>query len=148
MAGEGSKVTQFKKGQSGNPKGRPKTREDLKKIKLMTADEASRLIQKIVDMDADKLADMMADPKTPALEIMVAKVVLKAIQEGDTSRINFIFDRTVGKVIDKREVEVRPVTYEATVREDGTLIQQVAAEEAAGETIDGEIKKPEAEPSE
>ena len=141
MAGKGHLPTQFKKGQSGNPKGRPKTREDLKKVKLMSSDNAARLIQKIMDMSPDEIRVMVEDPKTPAWELMVARIVDKAIREGDTSRLNFLFDRTIGKVVEKKEVELKPVTYQTAVRpEDGALIQEVLDEEEISEEKENDVE--------
>lgn len=133
--------TRFLPGKSGNPKGRPKTREDLKAIRLLSADDSKRLVQKVLDMSAHEIRAMVEDPLTPALEIMVAKIVIKAIDEGDPARLNFLFDRTVGKVLEKHKHEVVPVTYTTSVRADGSLIQEALREDA----IDVEAKEPKAD---
>lgn len=120
----------FPPGVSGNPKGRPKTRGDLAQVRLLKESEAKRMIQKQLDMTPQELKAMVEDPETPAMELMIARIIDKALNEGDTARLNFLFDRTIGKVIEKREVEVRPVTYKTTVNPvDGTLIQEALEED-------------------
>lgn len=123
----------FLPGQSGNPQGRPKLRGDLHKVKLMTADEAAKLIQRMMDKSCAELQELVDDPDTPAMELMVARIIEQAMREGDTARLNFLFDRTIGKVIEKREVALQPVVYRTGIRGDGTLIQEVIDEENEGE---------------
>jgi len=48
---------------------------------------------------------------TPALELMVASIVWKAIAEGDERRFDFILNRTIGKV--KEEIDIR--TYSENI---------------------------------
>lgn len=129
----GDIATRWKPGQSGNPKGRPSLRDDLKDYKMLTKVEASALVQKIMDMTSEQMKEMLADPETPAMEIMVARIVSEAINQGDPQRLNFLFDRTVGKVIEKREVEITPVTYKTQVRGDGALVREVLEEDKDGE---------------
>lgn len=130
-------MAKYKKGQTGNPDGRPKgqgplqTRPDLKHVKLMTPDLARRLIQKLMDMTQDELRALVSSPFTPMMELMVARVIDKALSEGDVARLNFLFDRTVGKVLEKHELELKPVVYRTRVTGDGSLIQEVADEELA-----------------
>lgn len=120
----------FLPGQSGNPNGRKAIREDLKNIQLLGEDNARRLIQKLLDMPIGELRLLVADETTPALELLVAKVIERALREGDATRLNFLFDRTVGKVTEKREVEVKPITYRTNVTPDGSLIQEIVEEES------------------
>ena len=42
--------------------------------------------------------------KTPALDLVVIKVLIEAIRKGDEKRLGFLLDRTIGKV--KEEIEV------------------------------------------
>ena len=112
-----------------NSVGRPPLRRDLKGVKLLTQQDVSRLMQKMMDMSLVDLQDMVDDPTTPAMELMLARIIEKAMREGDHQRLNFLFDRTIGKVVDKKEVEIRPVRYVTGVEADGTLVQQVLEEE-------------------
>jgi len=119
----------FRPGVSGNKKGRPKIRDNLKEVKLMTKSDMRRLIQKIVDMTPQELIDLSTNMEVPALEMMLASVAVNAIKHGDQSKINFLLERTIGKVADKHEYEIVDVTYETEVQDDGTLLQSIHKEE-------------------
>jgi len=118
----------FAPGKSGNPGGRPKIRDNLKEVKLMSKTEMRRLIQKIIDMTPEEMKAMVKRTDVPALEIMLASVAHQAIMRGDQSRIDFLLQRTIGKVAEKHEHEMVDVTYKTEVRGDGTLLQAIEEE--------------------
>lgn len=74
------KATQFEKGKSGNPNGRPK--------------KGSAIADILNELLATKSGD-----KTNR-ELILAKVIENALK-GDLAFINFIADRTEGKAIDR-----------------------------------------------
>ena len=121
----------FKPGQSGNPNGRPKIRDNLAEVKLMNKTEMRRFIQKIIDMTPEEMKEMVKRTDVPALEIMLASVAHQAIVRGDQARIDFLLQRTIGKVAEKHEHEMVDVTYKTEVRGDGTLLQEIENEGAA-----------------
>ena len=119
----------FKPGQSGNPSGRNKIRDDLKDVKLLSKADVKRLIQKIIDMSPEELLELSNDKTVPALEHMMASVVINAVKQGDQARINFLLEQTIGKVAEKHEHEMVDVTYKTEVLEDGSLLQKIHDEE-------------------
>lgn len=123
-------ATRFKPGQSGNPKGRPKTREDLKKVKLMSGQDVRRLLQKLLDMPRKDLVAMVKDPETPQMELMIARVIDQGLQAGNPQMLNFLFDRTIGKALEhKEEAKLKPVTYVTNISPDGRLVQEIMEED-------------------
>jgi len=126
----------FKPGESGNPRGRPRIRDNLKEVKLLSKTEMRRLIQKIVDMTPEELEVISKDKTVPALEMMLASVAYEAIRKGDQAKINFLLERTIGKVAERHEHEVTNVTYETEVKEDGTLLQKIHEEEKVEGKVD------------
>jgi len=88
--------TQFKPGQSGNPAGKPK--DQLSKTTI------ERLVHRLLKLTGNDLQDLVDNPKTASLEALVAKIIQKAIETGDPSRLNFLLDRSIGKVKDIAEV--------------------------------------------
>lgn len=88
--------TRWKKGQSGNPGGKPK--------QLLTIASVSALMGRFAHLSEEQLATVLKDPKATVIEKMVGSVIMKAIQAGDYTRLSFLLDRTVGKVKDVSEV--------------------------------------------
>lgn len=80
----------FKPGQSGNPGGRPK--------QLLTKEKVKGILGKFADMTRQQLQDIIKNPESSMLEIMVASIMAKAAKSGDFSRMNFILDRSIGRV--------------------------------------------------
>jgi len=120
----------WRKGVSGNPNGRPKTRADLKKVKLMGSDDIRRLLQKLLDMPYATLKELANDPETPAMEMMIIGVIDRGLAHGDSQRLNFLFDRTIGKILEhKEEAKLKPVTYVTNITPDGRLAQEIMEEE-------------------
>jgi hypothetical protein len=77
------KHTQFKKGQSGNPKGRPKAQQQFKTVNRIVQDV---LFMEVKGMVGGKRQTMLG------LEAVVAKQMAKAL-EGDTPAAKLVLDR-------------------------------------------------------
>ena len=136
-------ATRFKPGQSGNPNGRPKTREDLKKVKLLTSDNVRRLLQRLLDMPKSELKEMVHDPNTPMMELMIARVIDQGLIAGNPQMLNFLFDRTIGRALEhKEEAKLKPVTYNTNITVDGRLVQEIIEDEeneAAEDSDESEV---------
>jgi hypothetical protein len=98
--------TKWKKGQSGNPGGRPKLPAELKMIKELTGEEVKRLFAKYARMNKEEISSAVTDKTTPMFELVIAAGLVKAVKDGDYQKLNFILDRTIGKVVEKTEVEL------------------------------------------
>lgn len=79
------KKTQFKKGQSGNPKGRPKGRRDNATILKIYLEKMA----KGVDFEGEEIL-------APAWDVMNIRMIYEAMQ-GNTTAYNAIIDRIEGK---------------------------------------------------
>ena len=75
------------------------------------------------------------------LEIMVASIIVKATADGDASKLSFLLDRSIGKVVEERKVEITPVKYVTTVRGDGALMQDVVKEALDLDGDEQEVKE-------
>ena len=91
MAGKGGKIspgTEFKKGQSGNPKGRPPgvptARTRMKRFLELIMKEQNPITSKIEGLTVAEIADL--------------KVIKKAM-DGDLAAWNMIQDRLEGKPV-------------------------------------------------
>ena len=93
----------FKKGQSGNPRGPEPLPEDIKAARKINVVEFERIVNKFLFASKGEVIKVTADPNTPVLELMVGAIVHKAVIEGDERRLDFILNRLIGKV--KEQVE-------------------------------------------
>ena len=84
----------YKKGQSGNPNGRPKGKKSL-----------STLLKKYLKarIDFRNPIKQNKEDKKAISDIIAMRLLFKAIN-GDIVAIKEIMDRTEGKVLDKREL--------------------------------------------
>jgi hypothetical protein len=131
--------TSFKKGQSGNPNGRPKLPEDLKKVKLLSDAEIKRLMAAFAQMTTEDIQGFSTDLKKPVLHVLLARIYLKAIEDGDQRRLDFILDRTIGKVVEKvQDVTPRPFIMTTLEGEKITAGITIDAEADPKKLTDGE----------
>lgn len=100
-------------------KGRPLIPDDLKEVKKLTPDIAERMLIKFMGMSMDEIKATAEDPTTPALHKIVCQIIVKAAEYGDTQRMEFLFNRTIGRVLDK--VEVSAPTPFVIRRPDGSI---------------------------
>ena len=119
----------FKKGNPGGP-GRPRLEPELKAVQPLKKDEVRKRLTAYLRMNVGELEKIVDDKKRPSLDVWIAQLALKGIRDGDYTRMNFIFDRIVGRV--KDEVEHKMVKPTIIERLDGSTIemrQVVATEE-------------------
>lgn len=98
----------FKPGQSGNPLGRPKAPEYLRKIASLTQIEACKLISKYGRMTMAELTLAIESKTTPVIDLAIASIFNQSILTGDYKRLEFLLDRAIGKapLIEESEEEV------------------------------------------
>lgn len=100
------KAYQFKKGQSGNPKGGRAHNPALRALKNLTVDSYREVIEAVCTGNISLLQALASgkDPKISALQVGIARAFLKAIQSGDYEVIEQIAQRIVGKIPDELNV--------------------------------------------
>lgn len=103
MAETGSKKTQFKKGQSGNPNGRP----------VGSVSVTAEIKRKLLEVE----------PKTRKtyLELLVDRAMERAISNGNISMIQNIWEHMDGKARQKLEHDMSPELAEALQKINKTL---------------------------
>ena len=87
----------IKPGQVLNPHGRPRLPAEVKESRALNHVTVPLIIDRYMKMGVQELQDVMKDPKTPAMELILAKVIVEAIRKGDQQRLSFLFDRLLGK---------------------------------------------------
>jgi hypothetical protein len=123
----------FKVGHAGGP-GRPKLPDDLREIKKITPDFVHRLIAKFGRMDLEAIEKVVADKASTAFDVMIGMIIIKAVKDGDYKRLDFLFDRTVGKVLQQVQVEtIEPMVIRG--KESGKELM-LTAKDTEGQIID------------
>lgn len=89
----------WKKGQSGNPRGPAVAPPDIRGARALTRVEFERVANKFLFSKKEEFQAAVRDPETPMLEMMIASIIQKGVIEGDERRMNFLLDRMVGKVV-------------------------------------------------
>lgn len=90
----------WKKGESGNPSGKPKTPQDIIEAKKATNFEAQRYLHEALRSTISELVAIAKDKKTPALQMIMVTMTLEAIKERCERKCAFLLDRA-GMVVDK-----------------------------------------------
>lgn len=131
----------WKPGQSGNQKGRPPLPPEYRAIKEVSPQHVRRAISKMLQMtraDLDEYMKLDSSADGPnALECAIGAILIQAIANADHSKLGFLLDRSIGKVVEERKFHLEPVVYKTTVRGDGALVQEVVCE-ALGELGPGD----------
>ena len=117
--------TRFKPGQSGNPSG---AKPFLTRARLNGA------LSKMSKSTIDEVRKIFENPRSTALEAMLASIVIKIYEDGDAGKFNFLLDRAVGRVKETTEIILpKPTVVE---RLDGTSL---VLSSNTPQEIDGEI---------
>lgn len=124
--------TRFKKGQSGNPGGKLKLPEDIKKARTLNQIELERVCNRQLWMTRAQLREVMTDPETTILELTVASILGKAMEKGDQQRIEWIAMRLIGRVQDRIQVTV-PEPFAIVRLKDGSIVELGAKVDTGGD---------------
>lgn len=88
-------------GESGNPNGRPKLSEDLKKIRALTNKQLKEVGDFLLLGTRATLTEVSQNPESSLLQVWLSSVCITGIKKGDMGALNALLDRLVGKVTDK-----------------------------------------------
>lgn len=106
---------------SPNPYGRPSIPDEIKNVRKLSPMLVSGMISKYARMTRGELTAVIEDRTTPAINITICVILAKAMQDGDYTRLNFLLDRSIGKVKENVEITIpKPTIIE---RLDGSQMQ-------------------------
>ena len=77
-----------------------------KQVGMVNHNSVRRTLSRIWKMNRFALKRFVENPDTPMGEIALAAILVKAVDEGDSAKLNFLLDRLVGKAklsLDKPE---------------------------------------------
>jgi hypothetical protein len=87
----------FKKGQSGNPNGRPRKWISELKESGYKSSEVNDCILVMLSMTIEELADVYKNPKATILEKTVANALKRSLEKGSLYSLDTLLNRAVGK---------------------------------------------------
>ena len=112
----------------------------LRTPKDFDQDHVKKLIQEMIRMNKQELMDSIKNPAASCLCLAIGSIIVSAIRDADTQKLNFLLERSIGKVKENIAVEFTPtVQYITEINADGNLIQSVIKDEPLPErniTID------------
>jgi hypothetical protein len=100
---------------AGGKKSR-RTTPDINLARTMTAQEFEALVYSHMNKTMDELKTIEQEPSTTIKERMVISIMIAAAEKADQGRLEFLLQRTIGKVPDKHEVTTKS-THEQIVEE-------------------------------
>lgn len=95
-------VKGFTKG-NGFGQGRPKKPSEVRLAEKVSKNEVMLTLSKFMRLPVDELTAIAEDTSRPAMENWIAKICIMGMEKGDQFRLDFIFNRLIGKVTDKIE---------------------------------------------
>ena len=96
---------EFKKGESGNPNGRPKKYTTLLKAMGYKQSEINDTIQNMLAMSVDELHEVVTDDGSTILEKTVANALYKSFKKGSLYSIDTLLSRVYGKPREQLQVD-------------------------------------------
>lgn len=104
----------YKQGQSGNPKGRPRSRVDGFKVKIMgkanakkfygiTPTELQEWYETLITLNIAELKALLSNENTPALICTYTRAIITDMNAGKTTTVDKIVERLYGKAIQRVE---------------------------------------------
>lgn len=87
----------FAPGVSGNPNGRPPVPADIRAARDLNRVEFDALSNTLLRFTKKELDELLKDKDTPALTIIIARIVRSAMWSSDPKRLIFLMNRMIGR---------------------------------------------------
>lgn len=99
----------FKHGHAGGPGAKP-VPQDLKEARALNVIESERVINKFLHMPLKDMVLFLKDNTNTVHEMLIARILIEAIKEGDHKRLEWIYERLLGKL--KVDIDVNVVNHD------------------------------------
>lgn len=118
--GRGNHGHKWKKGESGNPKGRPVIPKGSLEIRKLTAEELIEIGTTILRANDAEVERIFSDPNEPYINRIVASILKRTYEQGSSGQFDTMMNRIVGKP--KEVVEHLGLKPSILVRQDGSEV--------------------------
>lgn len=105
----------FKPGQSGNPNGRPPLTQEQRALRKLTLAQYREVIELALTGTFKELEQFSKDKTNSAVQVGVAKLLLRAINHGDTSTFEIFTARIVGKIPEVLDINSKNLNVSADI---------------------------------
>lgn len=101
------KEHQYKKGQTGNPNGRPRKYVSLLKEQGYKLSEINDTIQNMMAMDTNELKSVWDNPSATIMEKTIANAMRKSLEKGSLYSIETLLTRVYGRPKEQSEIDLK-----------------------------------------